>query len=64
MRSVKNNEDWYLLCPNDIIKAGIKPLQESFGDEYEENYNKAVSLGLGKKVKAQDIWSKIIESQI
>ena len=64
MRSVKNNEDWYLLCPNDIIKAGIKPLQESFGDEYEENYNKAVSLGLGKKVKSQDIWSKIIESQI
>ena len=64
MRSVKNNEDWYLLCPNDIIKAGIKPLQESFGNEYEENYNKAVSLGLGKKVKAQDIWSKIIESQI
>jgi len=64
MRSVKNNEDWYLLCPNDIIKAGIKPLQESFGDEYEENYNKSVSLGLGKKVKAQDIWSKIIESQI
>ena len=64
MRSVKNNEDWYLLCTNDIIKAGIKPLQESFGDEYEENYNKAVSLGLGKKVKAQDIWSKIIESQI
>jgi ribonucleotide reductase alpha subunit len=64
MRAVKNNTEWYLFCPNDIITAGIKPLQESFGDEYEENYNKAVSLGLGKKVKAQDIWSKIIESQI
>ena len=64
MRAVKDNTEWYLFCPNDIITAGIKPLQESFGDEYEENYNKAVSLGLGKKVKAQDIWSKIIESQI
>ena len=64
MRAVKNNEDWYLFCPNDIIKAGIKPLQECYGDEYEENYTKAVNLGLGRKVKAQEIWSKIIESQV
>jgi ribonucleoside-diphosphate reductase alpha chain len=64
MNAVKNNGDWYLFCPNDIKKAGIKPLQECYGDEYEENYNKAVELGLGKKVKAQEIWSKIIESQI
>jgi ribonucleoside-diphosphate reductase alpha chain len=64
MEAVKNNGDWYLFCPSDIIKSGIKPLQECYGDEYETNYNKAVSLGLGKKVKAQDIWSKIIESQV
>ena len=64
MRAVKEDTDWYLFCPNDIKKAGIKPLQESYGDEYEENYNKAVSLGLGKKVKAQEIWTKIIESQV
>ena len=64
MKAVKNNGDWYLFCPNDILKSGIKPLQECYGDEYEENYAKAVSMGLGKKVKAQDIWSKIIESQV
>jgi ribonucleoside-diphosphate reductase alpha chain len=64
MRAVKNNEDWYLFCPNEIIKSGIKPLQECFGDEYEENYQRAVDLGIGRKVKAQDIWSKIIESQV
>jgi ribonucleoside-diphosphate reductase alpha chain len=64
MNAVKDNKDWYLFCPNDIIKAGIKPLQETYGDEYEENYNKAVELGLGKKVKAQTIWNKIIESQV
>lgn len=64
MEAVKNNGDWYLFCPSDIIKSGIKPLQDTYGDEYETNYNKAVSLGLGKKVKAQDIWSKIIESQV
>jgi ribonucleoside-diphosphate reductase alpha chain len=64
MRAVEKNDDWHLFCPNDIIKSGIKPLQECYGDEYEENYNKAVSLGFGKKVKAQTIWSKIIESQV
>ena len=64
MRAVKDNDDWYLFCPNDVVKAGIKPLQESYGAEYEENYQLAVSMGLGKKVKAQEIWNKIIESQI
>ena len=64
MRAVKNNGDWYLFCPNDIKKAGLKALQESYGDEYEQTYNQAVQMGLGKKVKAQDIWSKIIESQV
>jgi len=64
MNAVKDNGDWYLFCPNDIVKAGIKPLQETYGDEYEANYNKAVELGLGKKVKAQTIWNKIIESQV
>jgi ribonucleoside-diphosphate reductase alpha chain len=64
MNAVRSNDDWYLFCPNDIKKAGVKALQECFGDEYEDNYNKAVSLGIGKKVKAQEIWNKIIESQI
>jgi len=64
MEAVQNDSDWHLFCPNDIKKAGIKPLQECFGQEYEDNYNKAVDLGIGKKVKAQDIWSKVIESQV
>jgi ribonucleoside-diphosphate reductase alpha chain len=64
MRAVKENGDWYLFCPNDIIKSGLKPLQECYGDEYEEMYNRAVQMGLGKKVSAQTIWTKIIESQV
>jgi ribonucleoside-diphosphate reductase alpha chain len=64
MNAVKNDEDWYLFCPNDIKRAGIKALQDCYGEEYEENYNKAVNLGIGKKVKAQSVWTKIIESQI
>ena len=64
MRAVREGGDWYLFCPNEIIKAGIKPLQECYGDEYELNYDKAVEMGLGKKIKAQEIWTKIVESQI
>jgi ribonucleoside-diphosphate reductase alpha chain len=64
MEAVKNDSEWYLFCPNDIKKAGIKPLQECYGEEYESNYKLAVDKGLGKKVKAQDIWMKIIESQV
>lgn len=64
LRSVEEDGDWYLFCPNDIVKSGLKPLQEIYGEEYEEEYQKAVNLGLGKKIKAQDLWFKIIESQI
>jgi ribonucleoside-diphosphate reductase alpha chain len=64
MRAVKEGGDWYLFCPNDIKKAGLKPLQECFGTEYESVYEQAVNLGLGKKVKATDVWTKVIESQI
>jgi ribonucleoside-diphosphate reductase alpha chain len=64
MRAVEENGDWYLFCPNDIKKAGLKPFHEIYGEEYEKEYNKAVELGLGKKVKATEIWVKIVESQI
>jgi ribonucleoside-diphosphate reductase alpha subunit len=64
MRAVQEDADWHLFCPNDIVKAGLTPLQECYGTEYEENYNKAVEMGLGKKVKAQEIWTKVIESQV
>lgn len=64
MRAVKNDTDWYLFCPNDIKKAGLKPLHEIYGDEYEAEYQKAVDLGIGEKVKASEIWMKLIESQI
>ena len=64
MRAVEKDEDWYLFCPNDIIKAGLTPFQELFGEEYEAEYAKAVALGIGKKIKAMDVWIKIIESQV
>jgi ribonucleoside-diphosphate reductase alpha chain len=64
MRAVESNGDWYLFCPNDIKQAGLKPFYDIYGEEYELEYNKAVEMGLGSKIKAHDLWLRIIESQI
>lgn len=64
MRAVELNDDWYLFCPHDIKIAGLKPFYEIYGKEYEDEYNKAVELGLGVKIKAHDLWLKILEAQI
>jgi len=64
MRAVETNGDWYLFCPHDIQEAGLKPFYEIYGSEFEEEYNKAVELGLGTKIKAHDLWLKVIEAQI
>ena len=64
MEKLTNNEDWYLFCPNDIKKAGLKPLHETWGNEFNEEYNKAVELGLGTPVNPKTIWDSIIKSQV
>lgn len=64
MRAVEGNQDWYLFCPNDIKEAGLKPFYEIYGLEYEAEYDKAVELGIGTKIKAHDLWLKILEAQI
>ena len=64
MKAVKQDLDWYLFCPNDIKKAGLKPLDTVYGEEFDREYQKAVNMNLGKKVKAQEIWTKIYESQV
>lgn len=64
MRAVQESGDWYLFCPHDIKAAGLKPFYEIYGQEFEEEYNKAVELGIGTKIKAHDLWIKILESQI
>lgn len=63
-RAVEQDLDWYLFCPHEIKKAGLRPLQEIYGEEFELEYVKAVEMGIGKKVKAQEVWRKVYESQI
>lgn len=64
MKAVREDSDYYLFCPNDIKKVGLKPFFEIYGEEFETEYNKAIDLGIGKKIKAQELWKKIYESQV
>ena len=60
MKRVKDNGEWTLMCPNEC-----PGLSEAYGDEFEALYEKYESEGKGRKtIKAQDIWFKILESQI
>ncbi|MFK8043946.1 MAG: ribonucleoside-diphosphate reductase subunit alpha [Crocinitomicaceae bacterium] len=60
MKRVKENGQWTLMCPNEC-----PGLSEAYGDEFEALYEKYEAEGKGRKtIKAQDIWFKILESQI
>lgn len=64
MQKLENGEDWYLFCPNDIKKVGLKPLYNLHGEKFNTEYQKAVDLGLGKKVNPKDIFDAIVKSQV
>lgn len=64
MNCLLQDKDYYLFCPNDIVKAGLKPLYECWGGEFKDNYNRAVELGLGEPIRPRKIWDSIIRSQV
>lgn len=60
MKCVENNGDWYLFCPNDA-----KGLSNVYGNKYEELYKKYVGEKKWiKKVKARELWLKVLDSQM
>ena len=60
MKRVKENGDWTLMCPHEC-----PGLADTHSDEFEALYNKYEAEGKGRKtIKAQDLWFKILESQI
>jgi ribonucleoside-diphosphate reductase alpha subunit len=60
MEHVQNDGDWYLFCPDEA-----PGLNECYGDEYRELYNKYVTEGKFRKViKARKLMEKIFDSQI
>jgi ribonucleoside-diphosphate reductase alpha chain len=60
MRRVEQNEDWTLFCPNEA-----QGLSECYGEDFEKLYSQYEKEEKGKNVvKAQDLWFKILDSQI
>lgn len=60
MKRVKENGDWTLMCPHEC-----PGLSDTHSAEFEALYTKYESEGKGRKtIKAQDLWFKILESQI
>jgi ribonucleoside-diphosphate reductase alpha chain len=64
MEKLQSNELWHLFCPNDLEMAGIKPLHDLWGKEFEAEYQKAVDLGLGQPIEPKKLWDFIIKSQV
>lgn len=60
MKRVKADGEWSLFCPHEA-----PGMHDVYGDEFEELYTKYEQAGLARKtVKAQELWFKILESQI
>jgi ribonucleoside-diphosphate reductase alpha chain len=60
MKRVKENGDWTLMCPHEC-----PGLSDTHSAAFEELYTRYESEGKGRKtIKAQDLWFKILESQI
>ena len=60
MKRVKENGDWTLMCPHEC-----PGLSETHSAAFETLYTKYEKEGKGRKtIKAQDLWFKILESQI
>ena len=60
MKRVEQDGDWTLMCPNEC-----PGLTDCWGPEFEALYEKYEAEGKGRKtIKAQELWFKIVESQI
>jgi ribonucleoside-diphosphate reductase alpha chain len=60
MKRVEENGKWTLMCPNEC-----PGLSECHGEAFEELYTRYEAEGRGRKtINAQDLWKKIVDSQI
>jgi ribonucleoside-diphosphate reductase alpha chain len=60
MKRVEENDEWTLMCPNEC-----PGLADTYGKAFETLYTQYEKEGKGRKtIKAQELWFKILESQI
>lgn len=60
MERVESNGEWSLMCPNEC-----PGLSDAYGEDFKKLYEGYEKAGKARKsIKAQDLWFKILESQI
>jgi len=60
MQRVEADENWTLMCPNEC-----PGLSDVYGDEFKLLYERYEAENKGRKtIKAQELWTKILDSQI
>jgi ribonucleoside-diphosphate reductase alpha subunit len=66
MQRVKEDKEWTLFCPNEAYdQESKKGLMDVWGEEFEKMYTRLEAEGKGRKtVKAQQLWFRILESQM
>merc|ERR1712166_323925 len=66
MKRVKEDGEWTLFCPNEAFdKETGKGLMDVWGVEFDALYTRCEKEGKGRKtVKAQQLWFRILESQM
>jgi len=60
MERVEADAEWTLMCPNEC-----PGLYDTYGDAFKEKYEAYERAGKGRRtIKARELWTKILESQI
>ncbi|HBI39333.1 MAG TPA: ribonucleoside-diphosphate reductase subunit alpha, partial [Tenacibaculum sp.] len=60
MKRVQEDGEWTLMCPHECPH-----LYDTYGEEFERLYTSYEAAGKGRKrIKARELWEKILESQI
>ena len=60
MKRVEQDGDWTLMCPKECPGLG-----DSYGDKFEQLYEKYEREGRGRKtIKARKLWNEIVQSQV
>ena len=63
MERVKTNGDWTLFSPNEVPGL-IDAYDDGENKAFSDLYQKYESEGKGKTIKARELWSRVLESQI
>lgn len=66
MKRVSDDGYWTLMCPNVALKDAGVDLTKVWGKEFEQAYERCEELELrsSKRIRARDLWQRILNAQI